>query len=394
MDARLLQPSRPIVAHRARGRRPGRYYGGRAGARRSRHEPRALTHGLGGAPIDGPAPVFVDGLVGVAPQCAAARTLEWRISRRRPRTAAAGAGDITHLLMLPGNAAASWSMSILGGRGGSPSLAARMVDVARPPWRRRSSDCSIGQVAALRHDRSTDGLAITALSYALARRRWRQPAPWDAGHLPRRRRRSPAPGTKIMACRPATAHCSRSVRDSRPGRSSDTLAHLAATVRILLPGTEWSGPAARRARPRSHHGGAIRGGAGRARSAHRIDRRRRCAAGRRGRSQGRSGPVAGGGGGRCTARNGAAAIATKSRRDISTRKIGTPTTAVNAPTGSCRGASNTREPRSAAISRTPPSSADAEARHGCRRPGRAARGGDETDTMLPAARPRNPSASN
>jgi diguanylate cyclase (GGDEF)-like protein len=90
------------------------------------HELRALTRGLGGAAIDGPAPVFVDGLVGVAPQCAALHA-PWCGEYRAADHALLlpGAGAVTHLLMLPlqrrGHLVGIYS---LGGRDGPPALAA------------------------------------------------------------------------------------------------------------------------------------------------------------------------------------------------------------------------------------------------------------------------------
>lgn len=89
------------------------------------HELRALTHGLVGTPIDGPAPVFVDGLVGVAPQCAALH-VPWSGEYRAADHALLlpGAVAVTHLLMLPLQRRGQLvGVYCLGGRNGPPALA-------------------------------------------------------------------------------------------------------------------------------------------------------------------------------------------------------------------------------------------------------------------------------
>jgi diguanylate cyclase (GGDEF)-like protein len=95
------------------------------------HELRALLHGDGGTRFDGPAPVFVDSLVGVAPQCAALHA-PWSGEYRAADHALLlpEAVGLRHILMLPLQRRGQLvGVYCLGSRQDPPALA--RLD---PPW--------------------------------------------------------------------------------------------------------------------------------------------------------------------------------------------------------------------------------------------------------------------
>ena len=189
--------------------------------------------------------------------------------------------------------------------------------------------------------------------------------------------------TKSMGLRRAIASCSRWAHGIEAQvRASDSLAHLGDdSSRCCCPATASAGACRSPSaflRPCARRRSSVAPGS--ARGDTRLDRHRRMrpprlrwAIARPPRTSGWRGREAA----LHRAKRARRRSATKSAlrwRNISSRKIGTPTSAVSAPTGNCLGASSTREARSAAISTRPPSSAEPAARRGCRCRARAARG--------------------